>query len=61
MVTLYLLCMHMYVHACTTVPMWRPEDSPQELVLSFHPVDPGDQMQVLRLGKTQCYPLSLAE
>jgi hypothetical protein len=31
--------------------LWRSEDSMQEWVLSFHPVGPEDQLQLLRLGR----------
>lgn len=38
--------------------MWRPEDTLQESVFSFHPVGPGDQTQAVSFGGKLLYPLS---
>lgn len=32
------------------VYMWRPEESLQKIVLSFHPVGPREQNQVINLS-----------
>lgn len=44
--------------ACALVHIWRSGDALQELILSFHPVGPGDQTQVVSLGSLHLYPLS---
>lgn len=38
---------------CMRVPpvhMWKSENNMQELVLSYHHMEPGDQIQVVMLG-----------
>lgn len=42
---------------CKCMHVWRPKDSMEELLLSYH-VDSGDQIQVIRLGGKRLYPLS---
>lgn len=38
--------------------MWQSENASSQSALSFHPVDPGDQTQVVRFGGKHLYLLS---
>lgn len=48
-----------FICVYTSVGMWRSEDNQGELVLSFHLESPGDQTQVVKLGRKGPYVLSL--
>lgn len=58
---IYLFVVHVHMCECThatTHVLLEDNFKEQELVLSFHPVSPGDTTQVPRLSDKCCYPLS---
>lgn len=42
-------------HTHSTEPAWRPEDTAQESILSFHQVSSWVQSQVIRLDLASAY------
>jgi hypothetical protein len=48
------LCLCVFM-LCAMLYMWRSEGNIQKLVLSFHHVGSGDQIQFIRIGGKHCY------